>query len=73
MNDKLSVEQAYAAMYCYLCGLYEATGSNDLGGFLGGMSLLDDNKPADPAIWGDWLRAVDKARQGAKTGLDLKG
>lgn len=71
MEDTLSVKEAYAAMYEYLKTLYQTTASDDLGGFLGGMSLLDDGKPADPAVWADWLRAVEKARQG-KVGMKLE-
>lgn len=73
MEDKLTVQQAYAAMYWYLSNLYEATRSDELGGLLGGMSLLSDNKPADPAIWDDWLKAVEKATGGeASIGIDLQ-
>ena len=64
MEDKLTLKEAYAAMYAYLKMLYDMTGSDDLGGILGSMSLLDDGKPADPAVWADWVRAVRSARQG---------
>ncbi|XXF78628.1 hypothetical protein P2318_02405 [Myxococcaceae bacterium GXIMD 01537] len=64
MEEKLTLKEAYAAMYEYLKVLYDQTGSDDLGGFLGSMSLLTDGQPADPAVWADWMRAVEKARQG---------
>ena len=64
MNDtdkKLSVDEGYRAMYHYLNALYEMTGSDDLAGFLGGMSLTSDGSPADPAVLQDWHETVDKA------------
>lgn len=64
MDDKITVKEAYAAMYAYLQMLYDTTGSDDLGGFLGSMSLLEDGTPADPGVWEDWMRAVQRARDG---------
>ncbi|QRN94139.1 hypothetical protein JRI60_34030 [Archangium violaceum] len=65
MEDTLTLREAYAAMYAYLERLYEVTGSDELGGLLGGMSLLGDGTTADPAAWDDWMKAVRKARTGA--------
>ncbi len=77
MNDQaLSVREAYLAMYTYLESLYEQTGSDPLGGLLGGMSFIADGETADPAAWADWLRAVDKVRRGAvdsELGLPPRG
>ncbi len=64
MEETLTFKEAYAAMYAYLKALYELTGSDDLAGFLGGMALLEDGTPADPGVWADWMRAVQKARHG---------
>lgn len=73
MEEKLTLKEAYAAMYAYLQRLYETTGSEDLGGFLGSMSLLEDGGPADPAVWSEWVRAVQQARQGkVRMNLGLK-
>jgi hypothetical protein len=58
--EKLTIEQAYLAMYYFLDDLYERTHSDDLGGFLGGFRLLNDGKPADPAAWSDWMTATNK-------------
>lgn len=70
--DKLTVQEAYCAMYKYLENLYRLTNSDDLAGFLGSMSLLPDGKPADPAIWQEWLDAVAKAKEsGNDTSLRL--
>ena len=59
--EKITIEQAYKAMFKYLENLYFISKSNDLGGFLGSMMLLDDGKPADPAVWQDWLKAVKES------------
>lgn len=64
MPETLTVRQAYTAMYAYLEHLYQMTNSDDLGGFLGGMSFLPDGATADPAVWDDWLDAVKKAEAG---------
>lgn len=58
---RLTKNQAYMAMFYYLENLYGMTKSDDLGGFLGSMMMLYDNKPADPAVWSDWEKAIDKA------------
>lgn len=73
MDDTLTIKEAYVAMYAYLRMLHELTGSEELGGLLGGMSLLEDGTPADPAVWSDWLRAVEQAKAGrVDLGLGLK-
>lgn len=69
----LTEKEAYLAMFYYLEHLYDMTKSDDLAGFLGGMSLLDDGSPADPAAWDDWLQAAQKAKlDGRGARLDLK-
>ena len=50
-SDQISIRQAYVAMYQYLKRIYDLTGSDELGGLLGSMSLLPDGQPADPAAW----------------------
>jgi len=62
MEDKIGVKQAYLAMYSFLDELYSKYEFDQLGGLLGGMSLLPDGSPADPAVWGDWLRAVERMK-----------
>jgi len=64
MEEKITTKEAYAAMYAYLKMLYDMTGSDDLGVFLGSMSLLEDGTPADPGVWEDWMEAVQQARLG---------
>ena len=60
---KLSIREAYLAMYAYLERLYDETEADYLGGLLGGMSLLEDELTADPAAWQGWIDAVDKVRR----------
>lgn len=61
--ETLTSEQAYAAMFYFLDQFYTRTKSNDVGGLLGAMSLLDDGLPAD-AIVADWQEAVQLATKG---------
>jgi hypothetical protein len=63
-EPKLSIREAYIAMYAYLEGLYEETKADYLGGLLGGMSLLEDGLTVDPAAWQGWIEAVAKVRRG---------
>ncbi len=64
MEDEINVKQAYRAMYSFLEELYSKYEFDQLGGLLGGMSLLQDGSPADQAMWSDWLRAVEKSKAG---------
>ena len=52
-------------MFYYLERLYDETNSDELGGLLGSMILLEDGRPSDPAVWSDWEEAIVKAK--AKT------
>lgn len=68
----LSEQEAFEAMYAFLAGMYERTQSDELGALLGSLSLLPDRKPADPAMWTDWLKCVQKAKNGeVRTDLGL--
>lgn len=62
MTDK----QAYTAMFHFLKQLYERTKSDDLAGFLGDMSMLENGSTADPAMLHDWERAVEYALRGGE-------
>jgi hypothetical protein len=39
---------------------YQQTQADDIGALLGSLQLLSDGIPADPAMWDDWLIAVEK-------------
>jgi hypothetical protein len=67
----LTAKQAYFAMYIYLEKLYRNTNSENLAGFLGSMSLLDDGTTADPAVWQDWMESISKAIQASDNDFKL--
>lgn len=52
-DDKITVKTAFAAMYLFLENEYRLTNSGEIGGLLGGMSLLVEGGTADPAVWDD--------------------
>ena len=62
--ETLTIKQAYAAMFYFLEQFYTRTKSDDIGGLLGAMSLLDDGLPADRALVADWQEAVQFAMKG---------
>lgn len=63
-EEKLTKEQAFLAMYAFLDDYYQVTQSDDIGGLLGSMSLLEDGGTADPSVQSEWLGAVEKAVTG---------
>lgn len=67
-EDCLTLQEAYLAMFEFMAQLYQRTGSDEVGSVLGDISMLADGTTADPAAWGDWMRCVEKARQGAVDG-----
>ena len=71
MGRTLTIQEAYKAMYAYLEQYYQQTGANDIGAMLGAMSTLRDGGTADPAVWEDWLRAVQQAT-GASVETELR-
>jgi hypothetical protein len=71
--DVLTQRQAYAATFHFLEEFWKRTRSDDVGGLLGAMSLLQDGSPADPAMAQDWRAAVEYALKGGEAGsLELK-
>ena len=71
MDDRITITEAYKAMYLYLENLYKLTGSDDLAGFLGSMSMLKDGKPVEETVWEDWLEAIDQAKKNANINLKI--
>ena len=63
----LTVEEAYLAMVSYLKYLYEVAGSGELGGLLGDMQFLADGSTADPAVWEEWLSAIEEVKSGRQS------
>ena len=60
-------------MFHFLEEYWKRTHSVEIGDLLSFMSLLPDGSTADPAILGDWQKAVEYALTGGKAGdLHLK-
>jgi hypothetical protein len=59
-RQKLTDKQAFVAMIEFLDVYYQQTQSDDIGALLGSLQLLEDGKPADPAMWHDWLQSIEK-------------
>ncbi len=72
MKKKLTVLEAYKAMFYFLENLYYLTKSDDLADFLSNMMLLEDESTADPAYWEDWLSAIGKLKNGKDINLYLE-
>ena len=51
---------AYKAMFRFLEKYYALTNVDEIGVLLGSMSteIFQDEKPADPAMWDDWIDAI---------------
>ena len=47
-------------MVLFLEEFYNRTQSDDVGGLLGDLILLEDGSTADPAAWYDWVECVKK-------------
>lgn len=62
MDEKI----AYKAMVTYLEKYYDQTKSSDVGGLLGSMQMLEDGRPADSAIWNEWLEIVNDLKDRTK-------
>jgi hypothetical protein len=60
MEKKLTKLQAYNATVKLFRIYYRLTDSDDLGGILGGMSFLQNNKTADSAMWEIWGECLEK-------------
>jgi hypothetical protein len=59
MNISLTSLQAFNAMTKFLEDYYKKSLSDDIGALLGEMQFVEGNRTADPAIWGDWLKASE--------------
>ncbi len=64
MNDEMTIEQAYTAMYSFLGDYYRRNKYDDVGALLGSMGLMSNNMPLDRAMWDDWLKGIAEARAG---------
>lgn len=59
-NTTMTVEQAYRAMLAFLEREVELTESSDLADLVSEYKLDADGRTRDPALWEEWLAAVDK-------------
>lgn len=62
--DSLTVDEAYLAMFAFIEKRYRLTSSDDLGAFLGDMSMLFSGGTFDSALQDDWREAIELARTG---------
>ena len=51
--EKLTIDEAYRSMYYFLEDYYRMTKSDDIGGMLGSLAILEDGYTADEAAWHD--------------------
>ena len=65
--NKLTVTQAFKAMFWFLAIYYQRGESEEIAGLLGDLQMLENGKPIDLGAWEDWERAVEKALSGAST------
>jgi hypothetical protein len=60
-QDRISVRDAYRAMFCFLEAYFERTKADEITVLLGSLDLAEDGGPMDLAMWQDWLTAVQGA------------
>jgi hypothetical protein len=72
-EPRLTSKQAYLTMFEFLRRHYERGASDEIGGLLGGLSLLADGSTADPAIWPDWEEASEVVRSSEQTPEGCRG
>ena len=59
MVKKLTAQQAFEAMVCFLEDYYHRTNSEGVGALLGSLYRIEEDEMlADPAIWDDWMMCV---------------
>jgi hypothetical protein len=68
---ELTTQEAYAAMFAFLEYHFRINDSDVLANLLGGMSLLPDGGTTDPAMWHEWLAAVQAVKAG-EVQIDLQ-
>jgi len=58
--QNLDTKLAYKAMFRFLEKYYALTNAEEIGTLLGSMNMaiFQDEKPADPAMWDDWMEAI---------------
>ena len=64
IDQSMSVNEAYLAMFSFLEDYYARTKSDEIGSMLSSMCLMHDGQPMDIAYWDEWEKAVEKALSG---------
>lgn len=59
LDELVSKRVAYFAMFEYLKRYFERGASDEVGGMLGGLSLLPDGGSADPAALEDFSSCIE--------------
>ncbi|MGG5342790.1 hypothetical protein [Enterococcus sp. AZ192] len=59
---ELNESQAMQAMIIFLDQYYEQVQSDDIAVLLGSLTLLEDGKPVDSAMWDEWLESIKKVK-----------
>ena len=54
----LTEKQAFQTMVLFLENFYQRTNSNEIGGLLSDLMMLEDGITADPAAWEDWQNCI---------------
>lgn len=59
-TDELTSSEALDAMIEFLSAYWERGKSEEIAMLLGSLARQHDGKPADAAMWQDWIAAVEK-------------
>lgn len=69
LDTKVTLPEAYLIMFDFLEDHWKRTGKpGAIGGLLGGLSLLNDKQPSDPASYQCWLRSAKTVLKSEQTG-----
>ena len=66
-STSIDEKTAFLAMVKFLERYWERGGGEEIAALLGSLALQSDGRPADPALWRDWLTSLDYVA----TGRDL--
>jgi hypothetical protein len=61
MDTTLTTEQGFRAMFIFLDSYWSEFKTATLGDVLSDLQPADGGQSSDPAMWQDWLRAVEAA------------
>lgn len=56
---QLDERQAFNAMRSFLEMYWRRGRSEEIAMLLGSLAIQQDGKPADPALWNDWMQSVE--------------